>query len=231
MLAETHGRIDFRDGRFIARVSGEPTVVAELKSIQRCHWHATNAVWVIEPHWPSVRRLVQIAFRQRWNISAEARREIEFVESAGEDLEYSIDVVHDHQGHSRFRCIAGDDDDRNDEIGSIPGAYWEDEYWSVPTDWEHCCPTLREIVESDMRFTMSPAAELLLYEEDVSHVHIRTQVPLSVLAVMRAEPVSTPAEAPALSNETASEHAITRKPHVRVRKPVTVTVAAKRDVS
>lgn len=181
MLVSAHGEVDFEDGRFTARFNGDPAVVAELKQIRRCQWRATHATWVIDAHWPSVSRLIRIALDQRWTITAAAWNEKERVQAAGESLEYSIDMIHDNQGHARFRCMIGDDDQLRDEVRSIPGAYWEDQYYSVPTDWDHCCPPIRAIVERDMRFTLSPAAERLLEEEDVSHLHIRTLAPRSAV--------------------------------------------------
>jgi hypothetical protein len=234
MLAVTHGRVDFQDGRFSARFNGDPTIVAAFKTIQRCYWRATNAVWVIEPHWPSVKHLIRIALEQRWDISAEAWREKERVQSAGESLEYSLDMIHDNLGHARFRCIVGDDDELRAEIESIPGAYWEDEYWSVPTDWEHCCLPLRALVEDDMRFTVSPAAELLLEEEDVSHLHVRTLAPPSAVAAKRREQLraisSVEDELEELSDAVVNAKPVTRKPYVRTRA-VQAPPAANEDVS
>lgn len=180
MRVWTHGEVACEDGRFTARFNGDPAVVARLKTIQRCHWQASRAVWAIDAHWPSVSVLIRIALDQRWKISAAAWNEKERVQVVGESLEYSIDMIHDNQGHARFRCTVGNDDQLRDEVKSIPGAYWEDEYYSVPTDWDHCCPPIRAIVERDMRFTVSPAAVRLLEDEDVSHLYIRTLAPPSV---------------------------------------------------
>jgi hypothetical protein len=195
MLMWTHGEVDFEDGRFTARFNGDPTVVARLKKIQRCHWRASSAVWVIDAHWPSVSRLIRIALDQRWKITAAAWNEKERVQVEGESLEYSIDMIHDNQGRARFRFMVGNDDELRDEVRSIPGAYWEDEYYSVPTDWDHCCPPFRAIVERDMRVTVSPAAVRLLEDEDVSHLYIRTLAPPSAVAAKRRELLRKPTPA------------------------------------
>lgn len=225
MLALTHGEVDFEDGRFTARINGDPAVVARLKKIQRCHWRSSSAVWIIDAHWPSVSRLIRLAQDERWTITAAAWNEKERVQLEGESLEYSIDMIHDDQGRARFRCMVGNDDELRDEVKAIPGAYWEDEYYSVPTDWEHCCPLIRAIVERDMRFTVSPAAERLLENEDVSDLYIRTLAPPSAVAARQRERLRT---APVTAvdaddddsqqpTEAVSTAPTTRKPRVRTR--------------
>ena len=205
MLA--HGKVDFEEGRFTARFNGDPEVVVQLKRIQRHHWRADNAVWLVEPHWPSVSRLFRIALAQGWKITAAAWNEKARVQEAGEALDYSIDMIHDNQGRARFRCMVGDDHELRDEVRSIPGAYWEDEYYSVPTDWDHCCPPLRAILERDMRFTVSRAAARLLEDEDVSHLHLRTLAPQAAVADALEERTE------ALVDVTPTA----RKPRVRTR--------------
>ena len=188
MLKRTHGEVGFEQGRFTARFNGDPTVAAQLKKIRRGQWRAGSATWFIDAHWPSVSRLFRIAQDERWTITAAARIEKDRVQAEGESLEYSIDMIHDSQGAARFRCMVGDDDEIRDEVRSIPSAHWEDEYYSVPTDWDHCCPPIRAIVERDMRFTVSPAAARLLENEDVSHHYIRTlAAPSAVAAAKRRE--------------------------------------------
>jgi hypothetical protein len=190
-----------------------------LKKIQRCHWQASSAVWVIDAHWPSVSRLIRIALDQHWKITAAAWDEKERVQVVGESLEYSIDMIHDDQGRARFRCMVGHDDELRDEVKSIPGAYWEDEYYSVPTDWDHCCPPIRAIVEHDMRFTVSPAAARLLEDEDVSHLYIRTIAPPSAVAAKRRERLRSDEvnedELQELTEALVTAKPITRKPRVR----------------
>jgi hypothetical protein len=174
MVVETHGWIDFEEGRFTARFDDDPTIVEMFETIQRCHWLRAKAAWVVEAHWPSVSRLFRIALHLNFEISAQAWDEKGRVQSDGEAAEYSLDMIHDNHGSARFRCLVGDDDEVRDRVRAIPGSYWEDEYWSVPTDWEHCCEPLREIVLHDTRFILSPAAELLLLEPDVSHLYVRS---------------------------------------------------------
>lgn len=230
MLPSTHGQVDFEDGQFTARFNGDPAIVARLKKIQRCQWRASRAIWVIDAHWPSVSRLLRIALDERWKITAAAWHEKERVQLASESLEYSIDMIHDEQGRARFRCLVGNDDALHSEVAAIPGAYWEDEYYSVPTDWDDCCPAIRAIVERDMRFTVSPSAERLLEEEDVSHLYVRTLAPPSAVAARRREQLRTTAVAAievAAADDELQEptEAVfiatpsTRKPRVRTRGP------------
>lgn len=192
MLVGERGYVDFEDASFVVRINGDPAVVAKLKDIQRRRWNPDKAAWIVEPHWPSVRRLLHIAADLGFQISAEAREAEREVREQSESLEYLLDVVHDNHGAAWFICKTGDDDELRHQVSALPDAYWDDAWW-IPTDWEQCCQPLLDIVQSDERIEVSPAAQLLLTEEDVAHFFVRSSV-------------SAPAAAPA-----------TRKPRVSSR--------------
>jgi hypothetical protein len=188
MASGEPGHVDFGPEGFIARCEYDPALVAKLKEIQRLRWLSDRRAWVVEPHWPSVRRLLHIAAELDWEISVAARAAEERVRSESEGLEYSVDVVHDSQGESWFQCKTGDDDRLLRDVKAIPGAFW-DEYWWIPTDWDQCCEPLLAIVQSDMRIEVSNAAWNLLTEEDVAHLYVRSSLPSPTL---RTTASSTP---------------------------------------
>ncbi|HKP63832.1 MAG TPA: hypothetical protein VJV78_44160 [Polyangiales bacterium] len=175
MLVGHRGYVDFEDASFVVRINGDPVVVAKLKDIQRRRWNPDKAAWIVEPHWPSVRRLLHIAADLGFQISAEAREAQREVREQSESLEYLLDVVHDNHGAAWFICKTGDDDELRHQVSALPDAYWDDAWW-IPTDWEQCCQPLLEIVQSDARVEVSPAAQLLLTEEDVAHLFVRSSV-------------------------------------------------------
>jgi hypothetical protein len=179
MTVGAGGQVDFEDAGFIVRLNGDPGVVARIKDIQRRRWNRDRAVWIVDAHWPSVRRLLRIAAELGFQISAEARRAEERVRQESESLEYLLDVVHDNHGAAWFICKTGDDDELRHEVSALPGTFWDDAWW-IPTDWEQCCHALLDIVAPDQRFVVSPAAWRLLEEEDVTHLFVRSSaVPLA----------------------------------------------------
>jgi hypothetical protein len=176
MASGTHGQVDFGPEGFIAVFDYDPLIVARIKEIQRRRWLSDRKAWLVESHWPSVRRLLHIAAELGWKISAEARAAEQQVKSDSELLEYSLDVVHGSQGEAWFQCKVGDDDQLAAQVRAIPGGYWDDGWW-IPTDWEHCCEALLAIAQSNMRLEVSNAAWQLLTEPDVSHLYVRSSVP------------------------------------------------------
>jgi hypothetical protein len=176
MMSGARGQVDFGPQGFIARFEYDAAIVLRIKEIQRRRWLSDVKAWVIEPHWPSVRRLLHIASGLGWEITTAARAAEERVREDSESLEYSIDVVHDHCGAAWFQCQVGDDDVMVKQVRTIPGAYWDGSWW-VPTDWDQCCVPLLELVESDSRIEVSNAAWRLLTEADVTHLYLRSSVP------------------------------------------------------
>ncbi len=160
----------------MVRFAHDPAIVSRMRTIQRRRWLSDRRAWLVDPHWPSVRCLLRMASELGWAITSKARAAEEQVRADGESMEYSVDVVHDHCGQAWFMCKLGDDDELRHRVSEIPGADWDDGWW-IPTDWEQCCKPLLEIVEADMRIELSPAAERLLTEEDVAHLHVRSSVP------------------------------------------------------
>lgn len=173
MLVGERGYVDFESAGFVVRINGDPTVVARIKDIQRRRWNPDRAAWIVEPHWPSVRRLLQIAAELGFRFSAEARVAQQQLREQSESLEYLLDVVHDNHGAAWFICKTGDDDQLRHRVSELPGAYWDDAWW-IPTEWEQCCQPLLDIVLHDERVEVSPAAQLLLSEEDVAHLFVRS---------------------------------------------------------
>lgn len=187
MAAGARGHVDFDDAGFIVRFNGDPTAVAMLKDIQRRRWNADRVAWIVASHGPSVRRLLHIAAELGWTISAEARAAEARVREESESLEYELDVVHDNHGAAWFICKTGDDDELRHLVSALPNAFWDDAWW-IPTDWEQCCQPLLELVQSDMRFTVSPAAWRLLEEEDVTHLFVRSKCSEEEPALSEHEP-------------------------------------------
>lgn len=176
MVSGSRGQVDFGREGFIARFEYDPAIVARIKQIQRRRWNSDLTAWLVEPHWPSVHRLLCIASELNWTISAEARAAELKVREDGESCEYSLDVVHDSHGAAWFQCKLGDDDQLSAQVKALPGAYW-DEHWWVPTDWDQCCGPLLEIAQSDARLEVSNAAWRLLEEQDVSDQFVRSSAP------------------------------------------------------
>jgi len=193
MAFEARGQVDFAEGAFTARFDYDLAIVARIKQIQRRHWNGDRAVWIIAPHWPSVRRLLNIASELGWEITARAREAEQRVKEDSEVLEYSVDVVHDSHGEAWFQCKVADDDLLARQMKALPGAYWED-FWWIPTDWERCCGPLLELVQSDVRLreAVSESAWRLLEEPDVADQFVRSAAPPAVLAVNTedAEPLA-----------------------------------------
>jgi len=195
MAAVTRGYVDVGPAGFVARFEYDQAIVDRLETIQRHHWLRDEQLLVVEPHWPSVRRLLHIASDLRWTITPAARTAEARVEAESLELEFSVDVIHNGHGEAVFQCKLGDDDELMATIRALPGAYWEGE-WCVPTDWERCCGPLLEIVESDSRLTVSSAAWRLLTEEDVTHLHVRSSAPAFTSMVLATPPPLTRAPAP-----------------------------------
>jgi hypothetical protein len=135
MVSGARGHVDYGQEGFIARFEYDQAIVGRVKEIQRRRWLQDKAAWIIEPHWPSVRRLLHIASELDWEITRKAREAEQRVKLEGESLEYSVDVVHDSHGHAWFQCKVGDDDRLLQQVKALPGAVWDDSWW-VPTDWE-----------------------------------------------------------------------------------------------
>jgi hypothetical protein len=176
MVLGARGHVDFGHEGFIARFMYDRAIVARIKAIQRRHWANDQKAWIVAPHWPSVRRLLHIASELGWEITAEARSAEQRVKEDSESLEYSVDVIHGDHGEAWFQCKAADDDELQERLKAIPGAYWEGA-WCIPTDWDRCCAPLLEIVQSNMQLEVSEAAWRLLEEPDVAHLFVRSSAP------------------------------------------------------
>jgi len=177
MAFNARGHVDFAQEGFIAQFDYDHAIVSRIKAIQRRRWVQDKGAWIVEPHWPSVRRLLHIASELGWEITAKAREAEQRVRTDSEESqEYSVDIVHDSLGAAWFQCKIGDDDLLLAQVKALPGAEWDDAWW-VPTDWEQCCGPLLEIVQSDQRLEVSNAAWHLLQEPDVSDLYIRSSAP------------------------------------------------------
>jgi hypothetical protein len=255
MASGLHGKVDFGEEGFIARFEYDPALVSQIKQIQRRRWLKDQAAWLVEPHWPSARRLLHIASELGWEITGQAREAEQRLKRESESLEYSVDVVHDSYGKAWFQCKVGDDDRLLQQVRAISGAVWDDSWW-VPTDWEQCCGPLLEIVRADMRLEVSPAAWQLLEEQDVTHLFERSCAPPQAATppIVQAQPGAPSPEAwrpttqdramHALSSTTdgaaralavgdaAAETAQTaRKPRVSTRNKPAASPPAKKQVS
>jgi hypothetical protein len=219
MVSGARPQVDFGQEGFIASFDFDPVVVARIKEIQRRRWNSEKAAWIVEPHWPSVQRLLFIASELGWTITAQARAAEQRVRQESDDLEYSVDVVHDSHGSAWFQCTLGDDDLLLRQVKAIPGAFWDDKWW-IPTDWEPCCGPLLEIVQSDMRLEVSNAAWQLLEEEDVSHRFVRSSAPqLTTHEDTCIEP----------EDSVTQSVGVGRKPRVTTRNTRIAPTPAKRD--
>ena len=176
MAAVTHGHVDVEERGFVARFEQEPAIVERIQTIQRRRWLRDDNVWVVDAHWPSVRRLLHIASDLGWHITPKARAKEQQLKDESDALEYSLDVIHNGFGEAVFQCKVADDDALLAKVRGLPGAYFEGE-WCVPTDWERCCGQLRELVEANARLEISPAAWRLLTEPDVAHLYVRSSAP------------------------------------------------------
>lgn len=167
--------MDIEHEGFVVRFAYDVAGLASIKAIQRRRWVRDRRAWLVDRHWPSVRRLFAVAAELGWTISADARAAAEEIRAEREFLECSVDVVHDHCGASWFLCEVGDDDELKRQVSAVPGASWDDGY-RIPTDWELSCGPLLEIVESNRQIYVSDAAWRLLTEADAGHLHLRSHV-------------------------------------------------------
>lgn len=236
MAPDAHGHVDFGDEGFIVRFKYDPDVVARMKEIQRRRWLADRAVWVVEPHWPSARRLLHIASGLGWKISPKAREAEARLKSEDELLEYSVDVVHDNHGKAWFLCKVGSDDRLLRQVKALPGATWDGAWW-VPTDWEQCCGPLLEIVQSNMQLEVSNAAWRLLEELEVdpylrSSVSPDTETPPSATETQAVSVEARDEHRPLESEDLAAQTPHTgRRSKVTTRGRQPVPEPAKKHVS
>jgi hypothetical protein len=170
-MGAASGSLDYSELGFIARFDLEATMVEKVRGIQRRRWLGEQHIWVIEPHWPSLRVLLRLANQHNWEISQEAREAARRVKEDGESYEYSVDVVQGSYGEPWFRCMLGDDDALPKQVALLPQAYTEpdDNSWWVPAFRRDSCAGLKAIVDADERIELSSAAQRLLDEPDESY--------------------------------------------------------------
>jgi hypothetical protein len=104
-----------------------------------------------------------------WRISAEAHVAFDELKEQADAAEYWVDVVQGSYGEPFFLCQLGYDDELEQRVAAIPGAFSDGKEWWVPAYRAECAASLLDIVQSCDRLDASPAGWRLLEEPDETY--------------------------------------------------------------